>query len=174
MGATAPAGEAGAGIDVRRLRGRAKRLYLRDVVGFVFQNAGLVDNWTVRQNLKVPITPAGRPAAPAAIADVLGRVGAAELARARVFTLSGGEQQRVALARLLLKDPVLVLADEPMAALDQANAELVFQALAGLARRGALVLMCTHDPVVVGRCDRVWELPGRQAAASDGAPEARP
>jgi putative ABC transport system ATP-binding protein len=131
------------------------------VVGFVFQNAGLVDTWTVRQNLKVPITPAGRAPKPAAIKDVLERVGASELERGRVFTLSGGEQQRVALARLLLKDPVLVLADEPMAALDPPNAQVVFEALLGLARRGALVLMCTHDPAVVERCDRVWSLPGR-------------
>jgi ABC-type transport system involved in cytochrome bd biosynthesis fused ATPase/permease subunit len=74
-----------------------------------------------------------------------------------------------------------------MAALDQANAEVVFQALAGLARRGALVLMCTHDPAVLGRCDRVWELPGRGAASgasveaydradggADGVPETVP
>ncbi|MDR1393697.1 MAG: ATP-binding cassette domain-containing protein [Bifidobacteriaceae bacterium] len=149
-------------INVGHLRATRRRLYHRDVVGFVFQNAGLVDQWRVWQNLRVPLTPAGRPPSRTAIRQTLKRVGAAGLERARVYTLSGGEQQRVALARLLLKDPPLVLADEPMAALDQTNAEFVFGVLRGLSRRGALVLMCTHDPAVVQRCDRVIELPGRE------------
>jgi energy-coupling factor transporter ATP-binding protein EcfA2 len=76
-----------------------------------------------------------------------------------VYTLSGGEQQRVALARLLLKDPLLVLADEPMAALDSENAELVFTLLRQLADRGALVLMASHDSATVARCDREVRLP---------------
>jgi putative ABC transport system ATP-binding protein len=155
--------------DLTTLSPHRRRLFFRDTVGFVFQNSGLVDEWTVAQNLRVPFTPDGRKASKAQIAEALGKVGGEHLERAKVFTLSGGEQQRVALARLLLKDPVLVLADEPMAALDQDNANLVFGTLKGLARRGALVLMCSHDPATIERCDRVVELPAPKARGGKSA-----
>jgi putative ABC transport system ATP-binding protein len=147
--------------DVGRLRRGNLRRYHRDIVGFVFQNAGLVDNWTVAENLRIPLTSEGCPARRPAIREVLEEVGMSGLERARVYTLSGGEQQRVAMARLKLKEPLVVLADEPMAALDQVNADVIFEELGELAQCGSLVWMCTHDPAVVARCDTVVCLPGR-------------
>jgi putative ABC transport system ATP-binding protein len=145
------------------LSGSQRRRFFRHVVGFVFQNSGLIDSWTVDRNLRVPITQGGRTASQEDIKSALERVGATGLGSARVHTLSGGEQQRVALARLILKDPLLVLADEPMAALDADNADLVFRVLGQSARQGSIVLMATHDPATTKRCDRELRLPPRSS-----------
>jgi putative ABC transport system ATP-binding protein len=156
-------------IEVTDMSSRQTRRFFRHVAGFVFQNSGLVDSWTVYRNLRVPVTPAGKSSTKEQITEALGRVGAAGLSKAMVYTLSGGEQQRVALARLLLKDPLLVLADEPMAALDPDNAEVVLELLRGLADRGALVLMASHDPDTVARCDREVTLPHLASHGGAGA-----
>lgn len=88
----------------------------------------------------------------------------------RVSRLSGGEQQRVALARLLLKQPSLVLADEPTGALDRDNAVDVIRLLRGLAADGACVLIATHDTAVSDACDLRIDL-AEQGAAEQGAAE---
>lgn len=141
-------------------RGGSSRRYFRDVVGFLFQSYGLVESWDVRQNLLVPLRAArrGRRDTRAAMAEVLARVGLDGVEKEKIYTLSGGEQQRVALARLILKAPSLVLADEPTSALDQDNGELVMSILAEQARGGALVLVSTHSDQVADWCDRTVTL----------------
>lgn len=88
----------------------------------------------------------------------LGDVGLANHAETRASLLSGGQQQRVAIARALIADSPLVLADEPTAALDRVNRDLVADALQALAGGGAIVLVATHDQVVAERCSRVVSL----------------
>ncbi|MGL5828374.1 MAG: ATP-binding cassette domain-containing protein, partial [Angustibacter sp.] len=75
-----------------------------------------------------------------------------------VFRLSGGEQQRVALARLIVKNPSLILADEPTGALDADNAQVVIRLLRELAQAGAIVVIATHNDVVADACDEVLKL----------------
>lgn len=146
------------------------RICLRDVLGFLFQNYGLVESWTVRRNLMLPLRnrPGDRRSRAAQIDAALARVGMRGREDAKIFTLSGGEQQRVALARLILKEPALILADEPTSALEHDNADLVMDILAEQADRGALVLISTHSDHIVKRCDRTISL-SDQAAAQPAA-----
>lgn len=144
------------GYDVSRLNRRQKRQHFRDSIGFLFQNYGLVDSWTVDQNLDIALTYSrlGRQEKAREKREALARVGLAERGSDKVFTLSGGEQQRTAMARLLLKRPQLILADEPTGSLDRANADTVMDILADCVKDGALVLISTHDPLVIEQCDR--------------------
>lgn len=142
--------------DVSRLNQRQKRRLFRDYIGFLFQNYGLVDSWTVDQNLDVALTYSKLRKRDKARekSKTLARVGLTGREREKIFTLSGGEQQRVALARLLLKRPKLILADEPTGSLDRANADTVMAILSDCASDGSLVMISTHDPLVIAKCDR--------------------
>lgn len=139
------------GLDVGGMSPRERRRYRRNVVGFVFQDGGLDEARTVRENLTVaaramPATPSGRPAP---LRDACHALGVDCWFDTPVHRLSGGEKQRVALAQLLVRRPPLVLADEPTAALDRDNAELVVLLLRGLCDQGATVITATHDDRLV-------------------------
>jgi putative ABC transport system ATP-binding protein len=146
--------------DGKRLTGMrpgAARRFRRDVLGYLFQNYALVENASISQNLDVALRARGRRGAEArnAAAAALERVGLEGRQRERVSRLSGGEQQRVALARLLVKQAKLVLADEPTGALDRANTETVVRLLREMADEGACVVIATHDDWVRDQCDEV-------------------
>lgn len=150
------------GIDLTALRPRAARLFRQQELGYLFQNYALIEDATVQENLAVALPPYGRHSRRAvpAMDEALARVGLTVGLRQAVSTLSGGEQQRVAVARLLLKGPSLVLADEPTGALDAANGAAVVTLLRGLADTGACVVIATHDPAVRAACDAVVRLDG--------------
>jgi putative ABC transport system ATP-binding protein len=139
------------GRSITDLRAGDRRRFRRDVLGYLFQNYALIENATVDDNLAV----AGRREA---FASALQTVGLAGRGREPVRRLSGGEQQRVAVARLLVKKPTVVLADEPTAALDTGNADLVLGLLRELASGGCAVVVATHSKEVEGRCDSVLAL----------------
>jgi putative ABC transport system ATP-binding protein len=143
------------GRDITGFGPRAARLYRRDVLGYLFQNYALIDNATVAANLEVAIRPRRRPADAPTVAEALERVGLAGREKEQVHRLSGGEQQRVALARLLVKRPALVLADEPTGALDHDNTALVVDILRAMSEDGCAVVIATHDDAVRDRCDSV-------------------
>ncbi|NRD26558.1 ATP-binding cassette domain-containing protein [Frigoribacterium sp. VKM Ac-2836] len=153
------------GSELSRARGRARRRLHRDVVGFLFQDYGLVDSWTVAQNLDVALTAQRVPSRERAgrRSAALRRIDLEGVEATKVSRLSGGEQQRVALARLVLHEPRVVLADEPTAALDDANAETVLDVLRELADDGAVVIVATHDLRLVAASERVLELDGATA-----------
>jgi len=132
----------------------SSRRCFRDVLGFLFQNYGLVESWNVGQNALVPLRNrlGARSGNRRAIDEALTRVGMRGTEKEMIYTLSGGEQQRIALARLILKAPSLILADEPTSALDQGNADLVMSILAEQADRGALVLIATHSDNIAQQC----------------------
>ncbi len=134
---------------------RATRLR-RTRLGYLFQNYALIDNQTVEANLKIAQAYVqGRTATLAkARAQALEQVDLPEVHNRKVYELSGGEQQRVALARLLLKPCQLVLADEPTGSLDPVNRDIVLDLLKALSEQGKSVIIVTHDDAVVGRCDR--------------------
>ncbi|MFC7818178.1 ABC transporter ATP-binding protein [Streptomyces sp. NPDC057367] len=144
------------GRDITRLPARQARAYRRDTLGYLFQNYALIDNATVADNLSVAVKPArGRGKARQTFADALARVGLSGRENESVHRLSGGEQQRVALARLIVKAPALVLADEPTGALDIDNTHMVIDTLRSLADDGCAVVIATHDPTVRDLCDSV-------------------
>ena len=119
----------------------------RDRIGFVFQSFNLIDDLTVAENVEVALIYRGVSAADRKrrVADALERVGVAHRARHRPQQLSGGQQQRVAVARALVSEPSLILADEPTGNLDTANGEAVMGLLTAAARAGVTVIMVTHS-----------------------------
>lgn len=133
-----------------------KLFYYRQKVGFLFQNFALIEGKTVRQNLNM-IKAADR-AEGATIEYVLEKVGLSEKIDEKVYTLSGGEQQRIALARVFLKRCEIVLADEPTGSLDKENARKVVGLLKELHEEGKTIVLVTHDEEIQEQCERIIRL----------------
>jgi lipoprotein-releasing system ATP-binding protein len=132
-------------------------------VGFVFQFHHLLPEFSALENAEMPMRIARRPAAQAAAAatDLLTRVGLAERLGHRPSMLSGGEQQRVAVARALVMGPALVLADEPTGDLDEATSDTLHTLFREMHReRGLTSVIATHNPRLAALCDRVLRLEG--------------
>jgi lipoprotein-releasing system ATP-binding protein len=140
-------------------------------VGFVFQFHHLLREFSALENVMMPLRIAGVSVAEARERawGLLERVGLGARAHHRPGALSGGEQQRTAVARALAASPAVMLADEPSGNLDARNAERLHELLAGLARDGALgVIVVTHNPALAARADRVLTLEGGQVVTTDG------
>jgi len=149
------------GVPLSRLGERARTLFRRDHIGFVFQFFNLIPTLTVEENLLLPLELKGKVGPPqrrAALA-LLAEVGLEGRAASFPDRLSGGEQQRLAVARALVHDPLLVLADEPTGNLDLETGLQVLELLDRLTRRaGKTMVMVTHSPEVVGLADRVFRI----------------
>lgn len=141
------------GKEVRTSRDRLA--FLATKVGFIFQNFALVEGKTVSQNLEF-VKKKNRQNI--SVEEALERVGLADKLHAKVYTLSGGEQQRVALARLYIKKADIILADEPTGSLDRHNADLVMSILKDLNSQGKTIVLVTHDDAIKERCNRIIEL----------------
>lgn len=127
----------------------------RTKLGFVFQQYNLVPALTAAQNASLPHLFGGRRPPREQVLDALDKVGLKARADHRPEQLSGGEQQRVAIARTLLQAPSVVFADEPTGALDSVSGAAVLGQFTALTQAGASVLMVTHDPNVASKADRV-------------------
>jgi putative ABC transport system ATP-binding protein len=149
------------GTAITRLGERERTLFRRRHIGFIFQFFNLVPTLTVAENLQLPLALLGRDAmvARARVQELLGQVALTDRASSFPDRLSGGEQQRVAVARALAHDPRLVLADEPTGNLDTESAERVLSLLSSLSRaRGTTVIVVTHSTDVARLADRVLTL----------------
>ncbi|MFF8410954.1 ABC transporter ATP-binding protein [Streptomyces omiyaensis] len=133
----------------------------RERIGFVFQYGELLPELTVEENAALPLRLAGvaKDRAHAAAGRVLDRLGMGDLLRRRAANLSGGQSQRVAVARALVHQPDVVFADEPTGALDSANASAVLDEFLQLARgQDTAVVIVTHDPDVAARADAQYTM----------------
>jgi putative ABC transport system ATP-binding protein len=117
-------------------------------IGFIFQSFNLVDELSVRENIELALLYHDVPAAERRrrVDEVMDKVGIAHRARHRPSQLSGGQQQRVAVARALVGNPKLILADEPTGNLDTQHGEEVMKMLQALNREGSTIIMVTHSP----------------------------
>ncbi len=136
-------------IDLAEVRNRR--------IGFVFQQFNLLASMTAQRNVELPLSYAGVPreSRRQRARDALERVGLGDRVDHRPGELSGGQQQRVAVARALVTDPTLVLADEPTGNLDSAAAEDVLRLFGELHQQGCMVVLITHEAEVAARADRV-------------------
>ncbi len=126
-------------------------------IGFIFQSFNLVDELSVRENIELALLYHAIPAAErrARVDRVLDKVGIAHRAKHRPAQLSGGQQQRVAVARALVGEPKLILADEPTGNLDTAHGEEVMKMLRQLNQEGSTIVMVTHSPAHADYAGRV-------------------
>jgi len=129
----------------------------RSRMGVVFQSFGLLPTLSAIENVELPLRVAGVALGDARdrAAAWLERLGLADRLDNRTYELSAGQQQRVAVARALITDPEVVLADEPIAEVDTENADLILEALWDVIRRGGAVLAATHNPEALRYANRV-------------------
>ena len=162
-------------IDVYGLSTERRADFRHEYIGFVFQQLQLLPYLTGRENVLLALAIARLPKAQklARAREVLAQVGLEDKGDRLPYQLSGGEQGRVAVARAIVNQPPLLLADEPTGNLDRATGDQVLTLLADLNRDGQTVIMVTHDPVAAGYAGRVVELlDGRIVNGLDATSEA--
>ncbi|MFF0610572.1 ABC transporter ATP-binding protein [Nocardia tengchongensis] len=159
-----------AGVDIGTLNDKQRTMFRRTRVGFVFQFFNLVPTLTAQENVEVLAELTG-PNAAARSHDALGLVGVGDVADRFPGQLSGGQQQRVAIARAIVKEPPLLLCDEPTGSLDLTTGRQVLGVLRELAREGHhTVLLVTHNSEIARMADRVvWLRSGAISRSETGA-----
>jgi putative ABC transport system ATP-binding protein len=143
-------------------------------IGFIFQSFNLIGDLTVYENVELPLTYRGMKSSERRerVTQALERVGMGHRAKHLPSQLSGGQQQRVAVARALVGQPLILLADEPTGNLDSKNGEAVMELLRDLHRSGSTICMVTHDPRFARHADRTIHLfDGRVVEENTEKPE---
>jgi len=145
------------GAPMSSLSADERRALRRSDMGVVFQSFGLLPTLSAIENVELPLRFGGTPLdeSRARAASWLERLGMGDRLENRTFELSAGQQQRVAVARALIAEPEVVLADEPIAEVDTENADLILEALWDVIRRGGAVLAATHNPEALRYANRV-------------------
>lgn len=146
------------GKDLRKIK---PTNYFRNELGYLFQNFGLIDNKTVSENLDLGLIghKLDKQKKRETKEEVLDRVGLSYIQLdQKVYELSGGEAQRVALAKIILKDPPLILADELTAALDPESSQEIMDLLLTLKNKERLIIIATHNPTIWKQADQVVSL----------------
>ena len=145
------------GEPMERLRPATYTDLRRRLMGIVFQSFGLLPALSAVENAELPLRVSGASpkVARAKAVEWLTRLGLADRLDNRIFELSAGQQQRVAVARALIVEPEVVLADEPIAEVDTENADLILEALWDVVRRGGGVIAATHNPEALRYANRV-------------------
>ena len=133
---------------------KVKLKLFRDNIGYLFQNYALVDNHTVSKNLDIALEYVKNKNKKRLKEEALEKVGLLDKLNNKIFELSGGEQQRVALARLMLKEKDIILADEPTGSLDEDNRDIILKLLKQLNDEGKTIVLVTHDKTVANMCNR--------------------
>src|SRR5512134_3549139 len=160
------------GEDVSNLTAADRARIRNRQIGFIFQAFNLIGDLTVYENVELPLTYRGMSSGDRRkrVQEALERVGMAHRAKHLPSQLSGGQQQRVAVARALVGQPSILLADEPTGNLDSKNGEAVMDLLRELHRAGATICMVTHDPRYAAHADRSVHLfDGRVVEENVGA-----
>ncbi len=156
------------GVEIGRLAPAERDRFRARKIGLVPQKLHLIGAITVADNLRLARRLAGLPPAQSQVTDLLDRLGVGALAGRRPDALSQGQAQRAAVARALINEPALLLADEPTAALDERNAETVIDLLRDAAQAsGATLVVATHDRRIAGRFEQ--QLPLESGAVSGAA-----
>jgi putative ABC transport system ATP-binding protein len=161
------------GRDLTSMSESEQNAYRRDQVGFIFQSFNLISNLTAVENVLVPFLPRGMtPELKRRAEELLKEVGLGDRLDHRPYQMSGGEQQRVAIARALIKDPILVLGDEPTGELDSKTGDEIYRILRRLQRqRETTLVVVTHDRRFITPDDLVLEIQDGLLKTDDGLSE---
>lgn len=145
------------GMDVAQFKERKRTDLRRGKIGFVFQNFNLIDELTVEQNVELPLKYMGIPADERnrRVIEALRRMNISHRAKHYPNQLSGGQQQRTAIARAVVCNPSIILADEPTGNLDSKNGKEVMELLAELNNEGTTIIMVTHSQRDASYADRI-------------------
>ena len=147
------------GVDITTLQESQMARYRRRKIGYIFQSFHLIPTLTALENVAVPLELQGDPQASARASELLAAVGLHERETHYPVQLSGGEQQRVAVARAFACRPPILLADEPTGNLDSATGQQVINLILGLNRdQGSTLVLVTHDPALAAYADRIITL----------------
>lgn len=144
------------GKDICTMNDEQMAIFRRRHMGFVFQQFNLLEEYNIRNNICMPLKLDGRRPDPRFYAEVIDTLGLKEKVNKFPSELSGGEQQRVAIARSVLAKPELIIADEPTGNLDKKTGEEVLKLLTTCAAKfGQTLIVVTHDPEIAAKADRV-------------------
>lgn len=144
-------------IKVNELKNNRLHEFRKNNISFVFQQFALMKHYTVYENVEMPLRILGlsRKEKKERVFNALEELGIADLAKKKPTQISGGQQQRCAIARALAKNSSLILADEPTGALDRKNGADIMRIFSELREKGKTIIIVTHDPVVAEKTDRI-------------------
>lgn len=147
-------------IDISNASAHKLDVMRRNKISFIFQNYALMQQYSVYENIEVPLNARNIKGQKkrAAIKDIMNKLGISELAKKYPNQISGGEQQRTAIARAFVSDTKYILADEPTGALDYENAIELMKLIKELHQAGKTIIMVTHDSQIASYADRIVEL----------------
>ena len=134
------------------------RNLLRGKIGYLFQNFALIDDFSVLQNLSIGLPDKSKKDRISKIKAVLSDLNLNVDIEKEVFKLSGGEQQRIAIARIILQNKSIVLADEPTASVDSDNRDIILSILKKLNQEGKTIVLVSHDDYVIKQANRIIQL----------------
>ena len=145
------------GMDFSKIREGNVAAFRRDNLGFVFQEFNLLDTFTLEDNIYLPLVLAGKDykEMSARLAPIAETLGIKDLLKKYPYEVSGGQKQRAAVARALITDPRIILADEPTGALDSRSTDELLRLFAEVNRQGQTILMVTHSARAASRAGRV-------------------
>ena len=138
--------------------------YFKNYLSYLFQNFGLIENKSIQENLMLAFI--GKKISKLEMQkkmnEALKRVHLDVNLNRKIYTLSGGEAQRVALAKTILKDSPIILADEPTASVDQKNSEEIIELILRLKKENKIIIIATHSPDIYNQVDHILEIKGEQ------------
>lgn len=138
--------------------------YFKNYLSYLFQNFGLIENKSIQENLMLAFVgeKIGKLEKQQKMNEALKRVHLDVKLNRKIYTLSGGEAQRVALAKTILKDSPIILADEPTASVDQKNSEEIIELILSLKKENKVIIIATHSPDIYNQVDHILEIKGEQ------------
>lgn len=138
--------------------------YFKNYLSYLFQNFGLIENKSIQENLILAFVgeKIGKLEKQQKMNEALKRVHLDVKLNRKIYTLSGGEAQRVALAKTILKDSPIILADEPTASVDQKNSEEIIELILSLKKENKIIIIATHSPDIYNQVDHILEIKGEQ------------
>ena len=138
--------------------------YFKNYLSYLFQNFGLIENKSIQENLMLAFIgeKISKLEMQKKMNEALKRVHLDVNLNRKIYTLSGGEAQRVGLAKTILKDSPIILADEPTASVDQKNSEEIIELILSLKKENKIIIIATHSPDIYNQVDHILEIKGEQ------------